>query len=249
MYVVRKWRFYCSCIWVASLFVVIGVYAAEHARSEVSSINVFDMYANTTVQRYSNESYCFHTSYIRALGMKLSPYLLPPIVEFCILASCFIISFWRWPIECKDVYTENNINNAYEYQGTRSHNETLGPHVFAAMLGLLINTPVVITTLLIAFVFNWIYEDAVLALDLGQCISSICSIIASSYYLIRQLDNYWRPARLTTNEYILIIGSSGMMAYYMFGFLAALTKRVHMMFVLCCTCIISLFETFLRRIF
>ena len=52
---------------------------------------------------------------------------------------------------------------------------------------------------------------------------------------------------MTTNEYILIIGSSGMMAYYMFGFLAALTKRVHMMFVLCC--IFSLFETFLQTYF
>ena len=217
----------------------------------VSSINVFDMYANTTVQRYSNESYCFHTSSIqRTLGMKLSPYLLPPRLEFCILASTFIISFWRWPIERRDVYIENNINSAYEYHVTRSHYETIGPHVFAAMLGLLINTPVVITKLLIAFVFNWKYEDAVFALDLGQCISSICSIIAiyvSSYYLIRQFGNYWRPARLTTNEYILIIGSSGMMAYYMFGFLAALTKRVHMMFLLCC--IISLFETFLQTYF
>ena len=38
-----------------------------------------------------------------------------------------------------------------------------------------------------------------------------------------------------------------MMAYYTFGFLAALTKRVHMMFLLCC--IISLFETFLQTYF
>ena len=232
----------------ATIIILVANFAVWF-NSLVSSINVFDMYANITIPGYNNESYCFRTSSIqRGLGMKLTPYLLPPRLEFCILASSFIVSFWRWPIERQDVNIENSLNSAYDYHVTRYI--TIGPHVFATMLGLLINTPIFITELLIAFVFNWKHKDAVFVLDLGQCISSICSVIAiyvSSYHLVRQFGNYWRPARLTTNEYILIIGSSGMMAYYMFGFLAALTEPVHYMFLFCC--IISLFETFLQTYF
>ena len=60
----------------------------------VSSINVFDMYANTSIPKYSNESYFFRISFIQTeLNSKVRPFLLPPRLDFYILASILIISF------------------------------------------------------------------------------------------------------------------------------------------------------------
>ena len=99
----------------------------------VSSIHVFDMYANTSIPRYSNESFFFRISSIQTeLGSKVRPFLLPPRLDFCILASSFIISFWRWPIEREQESTEYNINlfDNYITTSTERRNQVVGPNVF-----------------------------------------------------------------------------------------------------------------------
>ena len=67
------------------------------------------------------------------------------------------------------------------------------------------------------------------------------------YHLIRRYDTCRRQERLTTNEYILIhvICSSGMMGYFVIGFLTAFSSPVpvHMFLV---SRILSLLETFLQ---
>ena len=220
----------------------------------VSSINVFDMYVNTTIPRYSNESYCFRTSSIQTeLGSKVRPFLLPPRLEFCILASSFIISFWRLPIEPVIEYPDNSINREDYCQTTSTHrrHQLVGAHIFATVFAIFLNTPIFLTMLLLDFAFNWKQDDVFFALDLGESISSLFNVIAiyvCSYHLVSRFENSWRPARLNTNEYILILSSSGVMGYFMFGLLTALSSPIPVnMFLI--TRISSLLETFLQTYF
>ena len=104
---------------------------------------------------------------------------------------------------------------------------------------------------MLAFVFNWKQEDVYFVMHLGQCVSSVCNIIAiyiCSYHLVRRFDNCWRPARLTTNEHILIMSSSAMVAYFVVGVLTALHSPfpVYMFLI---SRIIALLETFLQTLF
>ena len=238
---------------IASIVILVANIAVWF-NTMLSSINVFDLQTNDTIPRYSNESYCFTTSSIQLeLGNKLRPFLLPPRLEFCILASSFIISFWRWPLECEQVEIDNSINRANNYYQpyTQSHHGVIGPHVLATMFGVIINIPIFLTQLLLAFVFNWKQEDVFFATHVGQCVSSVCIIIAiyvCSYQLIKQYDNCLIPARLTTNEYILIMTSSGMAAYFMFGLLNALSSPVPKV-AFFISRIVGLMETFLQTYF
>ena len=144
------------------------------------------------------------------LAINYDLFSLPPRLEFCVRALSFIISFWRLPLECEQVDIDNSINMANnDYQSyTQSHHGVIEPHVFTTMFGVIINILIFLTQLRLAFVFSWKQEDVFIASHLGQCFSSVCIIIAiyvCSYQLIRQYDNCFSPARLATNEYILII--------------------------------------------
>ena len=237
---------------------IIGVLVANFVvwfNTIMSSISVFDINANTTIPKGSNESYCFQTSSIQLeLGNKLRPFLLPPRLEFCILASSFIISFWTRPLERQQVNTiDQSINSANDYQraSLKIRHQIHGPHVFVSVVGILLNIPVLFSHFMLAFVFSWKQENVYFAMHLGQCISSVCNVIAiyiSSYHLVRQFDNCWRPARLTTNEHILIMSSTAMVAYFVFGILTALSSPfpVYMFLI---SRILALFETFLQTHF
>lgn len=92
-----------------------------------------------------------------------------------------------------------------------------GPYVFITVIGVLINTPLFIASLLQAF----------FAVNIGKCISSLGSIIAiyaCSYILTKRYKSFWRSLKLTTNEHILILASSGMMAVFMLDLLMALAS-------------------------
>lgn len=82
---------------------------------------------------------------------------------------------------------------------------------------MLINTPLFIANIL----------QASFAVNLGQCFSSLGRIIAiytCSYILTKRFNSFWRPLKLTTNEHILILASSGMMAVFMLNLLMALAS-------------------------
>ena len=146
--------------------------------------------------------------------------------------------------------TEYNINlfDNYITTSTERRNQVAGPHVFVTIFAIILNTPIFVTEMLL--VFNWTKQDVLFKMHLGKCVTSIFIIIAiyvCSFHLIRRYDNCWRQERLTTNEYILIhvICSSGMMGYFVIGFLTAFSSPVpvHMFFV---SRILSLLETFLQ---
>ena len=239
---------------ISSIAVLVANFAIWF-NSVMSSINVLDINANTTIPKYGNESYCYQTSSIQIeLGNKLRPFLLPPRSEFCILASIFIISFWTWPLESQqenNIYQNINSANDDHRASLEIRHQIIGPHVFISVLGILLNIPVLFSHLMLAFVFNWKQEDVYFVMHLGQCVSSVCNIIAiyiCSYHLVRRFDNCWRPARLTTNEHILIMSSSVMVAYFVFGVLTALYSPfpVYMFLI---SRIIALLETFLQTHF
>ena len=157
------------------------------------------------------ESYCFITSSIQLeLGNKLRPFFVTTQIGILCPSFEFYHFFLEIILECEKADIDNSINMANnDYQSyTQSHHGVIGPHVFATMFGVIINIPIFLTQLRLAFVFNWKQEDVFIASHLGQCFSSVCIIIAiyvCSYQLIRQYDNCFSPARLATNEYILII--------------------------------------------
>lgn len=212
-----------SVVNIASILIIATNFALWF-NTMVSSINVFDLYNNKTVPQYSNESYCFRTSSIQVeLSRRITPYLSQLRMEFCILASSFIISFWRWPMELNQDSAEDNNRIAQakrdKYQIISNHrpHAVKGPYVFITVIGVLINTPLFIASLLQAF----------FAVNIGKLISSFGSIIAiyaCSYILTKRYKSFWRSLKLTTNEHILILASSGMMAVFMLDLLMALAS-------------------------
>jgi hypothetical protein len=68
-----------ACIFILAANVVIWY------NGVVSNIYMFQMAGNNTIQQYGNESYCFTTSKIQqGLSRKITPYLFPFRMEFCI---------------------------------------------------------------------------------------------------------------------------------------------------------------------
>ncbi|XP_061176979.1 uncharacterized protein LOC133185692 [Saccostrea echinata] len=128
----------------------------------------------------------------------------------------------------------------------------IGQHIFAAVFGILMNLPFFFTTILLIFAFDWENDDAILALQIGEGLSALCIILpvyVCSYHLKKYFSNSWRPAKLTTNEYILILSSSGAMAYYMFGTVTAFTGHFSYLQTFLCTRIILMLEIFLQTHF
>lgn len=244
-----------SIVNIASIMILAANFALWF-NTMVSNINVFDLSKNATVPQYSNESYCFRTSRIqRELSRKVTPYLLPPRLEFCILASSFIIAFWRWPVESDEETFDNEVargeRDEYQILSPHNRNDVKGPHIFIMVIALLINTPLSVAKILQAFVFSWKNESVFFVMHLGECFSAICSIVAiyvCSYILTKGFNCCWRPSKLTTNEYVLILASSGMVAYYMFGFLTALASPGPVK-MLVFTRTVGMFESYLQTHF
>ncbi|XP_062609913.1 uncharacterized protein LOC134271719 [Saccostrea cucullata] len=223
----------------------------------ISDINVFH-HGNDTVPRYSNASYCFRTSKIqKGLAKHVTSFLIPKRMEFCILASSFIFWFLRWSSdetnEKLNYYTNKHFRGG-STSVTEEGRHIIGQHIFAGAFGIFMNVPFFLTTVLLIFALNWESEDAILALQIGEVLSSLCIILpiyVSSYHLKKYFCDSRRPEKLTANEYLLILSSSGTMAYYMFGTVTAFTlpgNFTHLKTFLC-TRIILMLETFLQTHF
>jgi hypothetical protein len=222
----------------------------------VSNIHVFELMRNTTVPRYSNESYCFRTSNIQLkLVRKLLPFLLPPRMEFCILSSSFIVYHWRCPVN--DSRNKDN-NHGYEdlsqsgvCQESSSRRHIDGRHICALFFGIFINLPSVLSNLLLSFSYNWKSDSTFFALHLGKGLSALGTIVIvyfCSYHLKKHFSNSLRQARLTVDEYILILTSSGKVAYYMLGVLAAIQYPTPMT-IFVCSRLFCIVEIFLQTLF
>ena len=189
--------------------------------------------------------------FLRSLAHPIFPASANPEFNVFTIRTCCIRAF-RHHSFVRTESTEYNVNlfDNYITTSTKRRNQVAGPHVFVTIFSIILNTPIFVTKMLLVFAYNWTKQDVFFTMHLGQCVSSICIIIAiyvCSFHLIRRYDNCWRQERLTTNEYILIhvICSSGMMGHFVIGFLTTFSSPVpvHMFFV---SRILSLLETFLQ---
>lgn len=240
---------------LASAFILVANFVMWY-NTMVSNIHVFEMMGNTTITRYSNESYCFRTSNIQLrLVRTLSPYLLPLRMEFCILSSSFIVCHWRCPVDdprVKDTnqtYEDLSQSDGRRESGVKRHIH--GLHIFALVFGISINLPTFTSIVLLSFAYNWKNNGAFLTLHIGKSLtafSTITTVYVCGHHLNKYFSNSWRQTRLTANEYILVLTSSGKVAYYMLSVLAAIEYPTPMkMFI--CSRLISIVEIFLQTSF
>ncbi|XP_062596824.1 uncharacterized protein LOC134258313 [Saccostrea cucullata] len=239
---------------ISSIFILVANFVIWF-NIVISNISVFQL-ANNTVPRYSNESYCFRTSNIQhGLAEQLSPILLPMRMEFCILGSSFIISFLGLPFDSatNDSNSQRNqnlketINYTLDLHERKLHQ--MGRNICVALCGVFINLPILFATVLLVFAYNWNSDGLILLLQIGECVSTFSGILTvyiCSYHLNKNFSYSTRQSKLTTNEYILILTSSGMVTYYMFGLVTAFSNHSTPLKMFLCSRLFFLIDTFLQ---
>lgn len=211
-------------------FAVIIILAANFTIWYSSSIHSLFIHGDTT--GHGNKS-CFHTSdTYRGLVKEMSVILLPPEMEFFILSSTLTIYLWQNALEYQTVrhaqtYTVLTGDN-YEGLPNTISRDMGGTHILALILGLSVNFPVFISTVLLDFVYDWKTKHLITVLDGSEILSGICTCVVvsvSSHRMKNDLKYTTKP--LVMKEYILIISSAGIMAYLAIGFLASLSNNTH----------------------
>ncbi|XP_056016426.1 uncharacterized protein LOC125675125 [Ostrea edulis] len=242
----------------ASMFVLVANFVIWYS-VVVSKSTSLGMMKNDAESNQSNETYCFLTSKIQQkLSLNMTPYLFPSRMEFCILASSFIITLRRWPMDYvrnEGSYTDyqvlhENIDDR-NVPSPEKRNHINGPHIFATVCGFVINMPTFFSAILLVFVSDWNQEALLLTIYTGESLSAVCSIAIvyiCSYCLNKNFSNSWRHSKLTTNEYILILTSSGMVTYFTIGILTNFSYPQNMKMYACCR-FLGLLEIFLQTYF
>lgn len=216
------------------------------------SSTVNNMFANGYVTEERNRS-CFHNSEIeRKLGSRISPILLPPQLEFCILASTLLMSLWENPKESQTSRNTFAFDTAdhTQPQSTLPQNESIAfSHILALIFGILINVPILVSTVVLTYVYNWENKTAILVLDISESLSALCTCIivfVCCRYL--NVNCVYRTKPLTTREQILIFSSTGIMAYFTLGLLAGLSGFTFRKSTIVSR-IFGMLETFLQTLF
>lgn len=171
---------------------------------------------------------CYHSSEIQKhLGRKLSLILLPPQMEFYILASTLLISFWLNSKQygtSKTTHEESVINVHYSGElRTQSSAGVNGKLVLAVTLGLIINIPIVISVVLLDFAYEWQNTNAIISFDVSETLSSIFSfiILCSCYHKIGT-NSVITIRTMLLRDYILMLSSTGVIAFLMVGLLESM---------------------------
>ena len=230
-------------------FSIVCILAANFSLWYSSTVHTLLAKGNKTVG-FQNRS-CFHSSEIqKKLGRKITPILFPPQLEFYVLASTLLISLWQ---NSKRTYcsetsimesvSSSNRNEEFSRQISMRMN---GKKILALTVGVLINIPIVISSVLLEFVYEWHSTSTVISMDLSQTFSGLCSCVLVYICCHRMKTiSMHTPRPLLFREYILILSSAGIMSYFMIGILASLTGHT-----LSKTTILSrvfgLIETFLQ---
>ncbi|XP_061162575.1 uncharacterized protein LOC133171789 [Saccostrea echinata] len=227
--------------------------------SVVSSLNgTYSTNPNATVNMstFQKETECFFSSKIQTeLAQKLLPFLLPARMEFFILASSFILSFWHSSSEQQQC----EIHFDLEETGTEESQEILpllprssqnrASNVVVIMISVILNLPTFLTWLLLSFVYTDNNEGLSNSYEICNCINSIATIIIvyiafdhlSKTY---SMSKYQRP--LTTSETILVFSSAGVVAYSTYGLLFGLQGNVEEHLAILFRNFIEIIETFLQ---
>lgn len=191
------------------------------------------------------------------LAQKIIPFLLPARMEFLILSSSFMISFWHSSSQeqtCEiQIPLEESRNEESEEQLPLLHmpqrSENRASHVFAIMVAIFLNLPTFLTWLLLAFVYVDNNGKLNNAYEICHCLNSIATIIVV-YIAFDHLSNnysiYEHQNSLTTSESILVFSSAGVVAYNTYGLLFAVQSRVEDNMSLLFRSIVAILETFLQ---
>uniref|UniRef100_A0A8W8J2E2 Uncharacterized protein n=1 Tax=Magallana gigas TaxID=29159 RepID=A0A8W8J2E2_MAGGI len=172
---------------------------------------------------------CYHSSEIqKRLGRKLSLILLPPQMEFYILASTLLISLWLNSKQygtSETTHGESVINEHYLREPrAQSSTGVNGKHVLAVILGVVINIPIVISVVLLDFAYEWQNTNVITSFDVSETLSSILSfiILCVSYHKIGS-NSVITIRTMLLRDYILILSSTGEIAFLMVGLLESIT--------------------------
>uniref|UniRef100_A0A8W8J0V6 Otopetrin-2 n=1 Tax=Magallana gigas TaxID=29159 RepID=A0A8W8J0V6_MAGGI len=192
------------------------------------SSTVHTLFVNGNETEFSNVS-CFHSSEIqKRLGSKISLILLPPQMEFYILASTLLIALWRNSIRYESTITREPCkltrDDSYEKICTLVSMGVKEKHLLAVTLGLFINIPIVLSAVLLDFVYEWQNKSVVMFLDFSDSLSALfsCVLVYVSCIKIKRLTVATTKPFLI-RDYILILSSTGMMAYFMIGVVASMS--------------------------
>ncbi|XP_061197137.1 uncharacterized protein LOC133205354 [Saccostrea echinata] len=243
-------------------FVIVFLSLANFAvwlNSVVSSLNgIYATNPNETVhmKTFKNESECFFSSKIQKdLALKLLPFLLPTQMEFFILASSFVLSFWHSSTEQECWITEIDL----EETGTDESQELLpllprntenrATNVAVIMISVILNLPTFLTWLLLSFVYPDNNKGLRNSYEICNCVNSI-AIIIIVYIAFDHLSKTYSTSQyqrsLTTSETILVFSSAGVVAYSTYGLLFALQGNIEEHLALFLRNFIEIIETFLQ---
>ncbi|XP_062577892.1 uncharacterized protein LOC134239754 [Saccostrea cucullata] len=216
------------------------------------SSTIHNMFANGNSTGVYNNS-CFHASEIqRTLGRKVSSMLLPPQLEFCILASALLLTLWQQAQECKtnEVHStycllSGDVNAKCVYVASKGIN---GIYILALIFGMIINSLHFISTVLLNFAYEWKNKNMTVVYDVGQILYSI-SVCVIVYVCSHQMKlNFMFTRRsLIFREYILIFSSVGIMAFFTFEVLAGFSGISFSKFIIFSSTF-GMLETFLQTL-
>ncbi|XP_061193410.1 uncharacterized protein LOC133201637 [Saccostrea echinata] len=210
------------------------------------------MFANGNSTGVYNNS-CFHASKIqKTLGRKVSSMLLPPQLEFCVLASTLLVALWKNAQECQTAerrttysFLTGDMHDRHTYAVSKGVN---GIYILALIFGIFINVPHFISTILLNFVYKWKNKSVIIVYDIGQSLISLSTFVIV-YVCSRKikLDSNFTKKPLIIREYILILSSTGIMAYFTFEFLAGVSGFTISKFIILSS-ISGMLETFLQTL-
>lgn len=228
-------------------FSIVSILAVNFALWYSSTIYTF-VAIETNITMFLNIS-CFQSSEIKMkLGNKLYPILFPPQMEFYILASTLTLSLW-WNSKRyvgSDTTNRSRLVEVPRYTELNDHASTDVniKHILSVILGVVLNVPIAISTILMNFVYKWQNRYVRIFFDISETLSSVCSCIlaCACCYKIRSVS-LTIPKPMLIRDYILILSSSGVMA-----FLTAKIIEIPIEFTLTkmttVSCICGMFETF-----
>ncbi|XP_062577893.1 uncharacterized protein LOC134239755 [Saccostrea cucullata] len=204
-------------------FSIASILAANFSIWYSSTIN--NMFAQGNTTHFQNRS-CFHASEIqKLLGRNLSIMLLPPQLEFCILASTLLVSLWQNASKLQSLGQSSAFSEIHSDNNTTFNTRKMdGYDVLALIFGIFVNLPILISTVLLDFVYEWKNKDLIIVLDCSETLSALCTCIIV-YVCCQKLKSYSNSVRkqMIFREYILILSSTGIMAYFTFGCLASMS--------------------------
>lgn len=230
-------------------FSIVSILAVNFALWYSSTIYTF-VAIETNITMFLNIS-CFQSSEIKMkLGNKLYPILFPPQMEFYILASTLTLSLW-WNSKRyvgSDTTDRSRLVEVPRHTELNDHASTDVniKHILSVILGVVLNVPIAISTILMNFVYKWQNRYVRIFFDISETLSSVCSCIlaCACCYKIRSVS-LTIPKPMLIRDYILILSSSGVMA-----FLTAKIIEIPIEFTLTkmttVSCICGMFETFFQ---